>query len=468
MDRFVAIPPPEHGLPVIVPVPIAAIRGIGLYECQTTDAWVEAQMREFARAARRTARMPTTANREMRGWWRADLPPVTSTGERLVLRLHATTMQDFMLDASGLDAALAAARTVLVVDEPQNDVFEQQRFGYRLRDNVRALYDGSAELAYVVPSIEFSNRDGARRIYFPYEGTAPYSYPAPCRIGAIEFERDPNAPPGPIFSWHLLSLLANDRFGQLREAVFARAGVSSVKACQFVNDSTIVPASRLLAQSQSFGGGALAPGVRMLRYYGCDPCTPDAVERAAAHTETFCNTRCRGYAQLVRENLTRAIANGVFCRPEPDPVTLEQRAPAEFRQPGMIALVPVVDVYRSPPHHDSPPTQDMRTLRAVCLNRGDLIRSIRDTPAIDPVTREAFFGIPMTVEEWETQEHGVGFIDQASANALCKRPERVFALIATGYRTLDGNVSTWRRNPFEVGAMHGQARRTFAVRPFPA
>ena len=54
--------------------------------------------------------MPMTANRKMRGWWRADLPPVTSTGERLVLRLHATTMHDFMFDASGLDVALACAR----------------------------------------------------------------------------------------------------------------------------------------------------------------------------------------------------------------------------------------------------------------------------------------------------------------------------------------------------------------------
>ena len=281
------------------------------------------------------------------------------------------------------------------LDDPQYDDYDWVRLGFQLRDNVRTLYE-NAELAYVVPSIEFTNWDGRRRFYFPYHRDAGDWYPVPRRIGAVEFKRTP----GPIFCWRVLSMLADDRFGQLRETVFARNRESSIAACRFVNDSVAVPASRLVAQSRSFGGGAAAPGSRMLRYYHCAPCTPAVVERAAERTNAFCMAQCSRYARLVRQNLSNALANAVFCRSEPDPVTLEQSAPMEFRRPGMVALVPVVNEYRSPPRHEESPVQNTRTSRAVCLNRGDLICSMRGAPAVDPTTGDAFFGIPMTVEEW--------------------------------------------------------------------
>jgi len=64
-------------------------------------------------------------------------------------------------------------------------------------------------------------------------------------------------------------------------------------------------------------------------------------------------------------------------------------------------------------------------------------------------------------------EDGIGFVDDVSANLLRTRPERVFVLFSMGERTLDGNVPRWQRNPFEVGAMHGQTRRTFTVLSIP-
>jgi len=283
-DLVVLNVPVENNVPVVFAAP--RIGGVGERDFQAVDGWVEAQMRTMREIA--TDRFPMA---------RFEFDGVSDDFGaddhcRMTIRLHS--------DVPNLHDIARAARTVLTITLPCiMDVLDAA--GYRLRDNVRELYD-AGELAYVVPTVEIADYRAPGRRFVRIPGRLDLDdYPLPCRIGAMRFRRDPHVPPAPIWCWRLLSALGDPRFERLRMVALARW-----RTCRFVVDSTVVPASTMLADTNSFGGGAGAPGGRMMYYYDCPPCTPRAVAAARGVVEGWCMERCPAYRDAVRANLDRA------------------------------------------------------------------------------------------------------------------------------------------------------------------
>jgi len=100
--------------------------------------------------------------------------------------------------------------------------------------------------------------------------------------------------------------------------------------------------------------------------------------------------------------------------------------------------------------------------QAACFDRGDLLRSMRNTVAADE-NENVYYALPLTADEWVPEEHGVVFADAQSSRLLSESAERVFALVPTGFRTLSGLPRPWTNNPYEPGSMHVRVRRTFSI-----